>query len=109
MKMPPRSRECTAVVASKTKASAAVKAVLGDAVRLAATRTKDAPDEVERMGRDRVDKNRVKARDDTAQIVAKTGTLLKFVGNEVPKAKITVERAARNCSKRTLKLNVVWG
>ena len=109
MKMQPRSGECTAVEAGKTKARAAVKAVLGDVVRRAATRTKVAVDEVERMGKDRVDRDRVKARNDTALIVAKTGTLLNFVGRKVPRAKVVLERAAQPCSKRMLKLNVVSG
>ena len=61
------------------------------------------------MGRDRVDRDRVKARNDTAQIVEKTGTLLNFVGRKVPKEKVTVEGAARHCSKRTPKLNVASG
>ena len=51
MRMRPRSGECTAVEARKTKARAAVKAVLGDMLRMAATRTKVAMVEVERMGR----------------------------------------------------------
>ena len=95
--------------AGKTKARAGVKAVLGDVARMAATSTKVAVVEVERMGRDRVDRDRVKARNDTAQIVEKTGTLLNFVGRKVPKEKVTVERAARHCSKRTPKLNVASG
>ena len=95
------------VEAGKTKARAAVKAVLGDVDRMAATRTKVAVDRVERTGRDRADSNRVKARNDIAHIVAETGTLLNFVGRKVPKAKVTVERAARPCSKRRLKLNIV--
>ena len=76
---------------------------------MATTRTKVAVDEVERMGKDRVDRGRLMTRNDTAQIVAKTGTLVNFVGKKVPRAKVTVERAARPCSKRTLKLNVVSG
>ena len=82
-------------------------AVLGDVDRMVATRTKVAVDEAERAGRDRADSDRVKARNDIAQIVAETGTLLNFVGRKMPKAKVTVERAVGPCSKRTLKLNVV--
>ena len=75
------------VEAGKTKARAGVKAVLGDVARMAATSTKVAVVEVERMGRDRADRDRVKARNDTAQIVEKTGTLLNFVGRKVPKVR----------------------
>ena len=109
MKMQPRSGECTAVEAGKTKARAAVKAALGNVVRMAAIRTKVAVDEVERTGKDRVERHRVKARNDIAQIVAETGILLNFVGRKVQRAKVTVERAARRCSKRTLRLSVVSG
>ena len=109
MKMQPRSGECTAVEAGETKARAAVKAVLGDVVRMAATRTKVAVDEVEKTGRDRVDRDRVKARNDTAQIVATTDTLPNFVDKKVPKARVTAEKAAPPCSRWTLKLNVVSG
>ena len=55
-----------AVEAGKTKARAAVKAALGDVARMVATRTKVAVDEVERIGKDRVDGDRVKARNDSA-------------------------------------------
>ena len=93
------------VGAGKTKARAAVKALLGDVVRMAATRTKVAVDEVEHMGKDRVDRDKVKARNDTAQIVAKMGTVLNCVSRKVPRARVTVERATRPCSKRTRRLN----
>ena len=109
MRMRLRSGECTAVEAGKTKARAGVKAVLGDVARMAATSTKVAVVEVEEMSRDRVDGDRVKARNDTAQIVEKTGTLLNFVGRKVPKEKVAVERAAGHCSKRTPQLNVASG
>ena len=78
MKMQPRSGDCTAVEAGKTKARAAVKAVLGDVVRIAAPRTKVAVDEVESTGKERVDRDRVKASSDTAQIMAKIGRSAEF-------------------------------
>ena len=37
------------------------------------------------------------------------GTVLNFVGREVPRVKVTLERPARPCSKRTLRPNVVSG
>ena len=90
----------------RTKARAAVRAVLGDVVRISATRTNVAVDEVEGVVKDRVERDRVKARNYPAQIVAKTGKLLDFIGKKVARPKVTVERAVRSCSKRTLKLNI---
>ena len=109
MKMEPWSGECTALEDGKTRARAAVKAALADVVRMAAIRTKMAVDEVENTCKDRLDRNRVKARNHIRKIVAKTGTLLNFVGRKVPRAKVTVERAARPCGKRTLRLSVISG
>ena len=76
---------------------------------MAAIRTKVAADEVERTGKDRVDRDRVRARNNIEPIVVKMCTLLNFVGGKVQRAKVTVEGAAQPCSRRTLRLSVVSG
>ena len=55
------------VGSGKSNERAAVKAALAYVVRMAAIRNKVAVDEVERTGKDRVDRDRVKARNNIAQ------------------------------------------